>query len=725
MSAVSHMESQLLAELALTREELLQTQRRLQEQVRLAKVNALQRDVLLNIAQMAAAGRPLEETLQALVQYAAALSGAEGAAFGHVRPADEVLELVAGWGQLSPALGEKWPLVGSLTREVARTGVSVVYDNEHPDPRAHQGIITRYHIRSIMVVPLRVKGETAGVLWVSNHSPDSPAFQPEDVAFLDAFAHQAGLVLSEGLAHSELERRVRQLSALKELGLALFRVDQRDRLLELALERVIQVLDVPMGYIAEADWQAGVYRQVARQRAAACVPDEAPIDTASITGRTLVTGRPQVYHHRPPGLACYLRAGSCQHSSFISVPLPGPNRPIGAVTIGAYTSHRFNEDDVQFLQTVASYLTIAITQVQRLDRLSHELEQLDAVIEQVEAPVLVTGLDLRVVRANEAARDLVGMNEPFGVPLQDLLGHLNVRTVMGEAVTEQHPALAEARGGLHSKDLLCQMTGRDGNSRWYSVTTTPINDASGTVRYLVVVGQDITQQRLMERAKDEFLSIVSHELKTPLTAIKGFAQLLTKQAAKAGLSASTQRALALIDQESNRMTGLVNELLDVSRLQLGRLQLVPGPVNVADLAQRTVARMQPHAPRHELLLSLPAEPLQGVWDGARLEQVLINLLDNAIKYQPEGGPIDLVFSPEGNRLRVEVRDHGIGMDSNAVAQLGRRFYRGAGQLSEEVAGMGLGLYIAAELVRLHGSELNVVSQPGMGSRFWFDLPLGA
>ncbi|MHB9144900.1 MAG: GAF domain-containing protein [Symbiobacteriia bacterium] len=725
MSAVSRRESQLQAELELTRTELAQTRRRLQEQVRLARAHALQRDILLSIAQMAASGRPLEETLQALVQYAAALSGAEGAAFGRLYASEDEMELVATWGRLSGSLGEQLALAGSMTREVVRTGVSAVYDRDQPDPNAHPGYLDRFQIRSVMVVPLRVKGHTTGVVWVSNHSPESAAFQAEDVAFLEAFAHQAGLVLSEGLARGELERRVQQLSALKELGLALFRVDQRERLLDLTMERVVQVLDVPMGYIAEADWQAGVYRQVSSLRAAACLPNEAAIDGGSITGRTLLTGRPQVFHHRPPALACDLAGVECPHASFLSVPLPGPNRPIGAVTVAAFTSHRFDEDDLQFLQTVASYLTIAITQSQRLDRLSHELEQLDAVIEQVEAPVLVTDLELRVMRANQAARDLFGVADPFGVSLQELLAGAATLTLEGEPITAVHPALVGACHGRHSKDLLCQVTLRDGSSRWFNVTSTPINDAVGAVRYVVFVGQDITKQRLMERTKDEFLSNVSHELKTPLTAIKGFAQLLTKQAAKAGFSPSVQRALALIDQESNRMTSLVNELLDVSRIQLGRLQLVPSRVDAAELASRAMEQVQQLAPRHKVRLSVPNEPLVGIWDGARLEQVLSNLLDNAVKYQPEGGPIDLALRREGDRLRVEVSDHGVGMDPTAVAQLGRRFYRGGGQLSEEVAGMGLGLYIAAELVRLHGGELNVTSELGEGSRFWFELPLSS
>lgn len=547
------------------------------------------------------------------------------------------------------------------------------------------------------------------------------------VAYLEAFAHQAGLVVSEGQAHRELERRVQQLSTLSELGLSLFQADAPERLMDLTLDRVTAALGVSSCHVVEVDWQAGTFRRVWSRGDCALTPVAGqPVTEGTATGKALHTGRTQHYNHHdgedggPWPLTC---------RSILSVPIQGRDRPVGAITVCSGEPHHFDDDDRSFLEAAAAYLSLARQQVQRLHQMAEELEQLDALIEQVGDAVLVSDTSLRLVRANKVSRALMGLGP------QDMLPSISALEVLalagaqfpnGEPLTLDHPAVVAAMRGERTAGMVFCIPGKDeSQTRWIHTTVAPIRDGAGNIRYLVSVGRDVTEQQQAERAKDQFLSVVSHELKTPLTAIKGFAQLLTKQADKAGLPPAMCHALALIDEQTNRMVVLVNELLDVSRIQLGQMRLARSRADAVALARRVLEQMRSLSDLHELRLETSDEQIFGLWDAPRLERVLSILLDNAIRYQPQGGPVDLALSCDGAHLHVEVRDRGIGIEPSAIPHLFERFYRAPGSLNHQVAGLGLGLYIAAEVVRKHGGELQAASKPGEGSRFWFDLPLEA
>ncbi|MGE5590162.1 MAG: ATP-binding protein [Bacillota bacterium] len=727
MSGYTDETARLRAQLTAAYEELAEARRRLAEQGRLALRKTRQRDALLTIAGMASSGRPMEETLQTLVRHAGELLEAEGAAFGSLVPGGGALLITATWGMAEPFRGERMQLAGSWTSQVMCTGQYLLFDNRCPDVRANHAIVERFHIRSIIAVPFRIKGQVTGVLAVSNHTPDSPALRQEDVAYLEDFAHQAGLVESEGQAHRELERRVQQLSTLSELGLSLFQAEVPERLMDLTLDRVTTALGVSACHVVEVDWQAGALRTVWCRGTDPAPPVAGePVTSETVAGKALLTGRTQHHHHYEGSLDC---GGPVACRSILSVPIQGRDRPVGAITVYSVDPHHFDDDDRSFLEAAAAYLSLARRQVQRLHQMADELEQLDALIEQVGDAVLVSDTNLRLVRANQVSRAMMGLGPNDMLPsisVMELLASAGAQLPNGEPLTPDHPAVDAARRGERTAGMLFRVPGADeSQTRWIHTTVAPIWDSAGNIRYLVSVGRDVTEQQQAERAKDQFLSVVSHELKTPLTAIKGFAQLLNKQADKAGLPPAMRQALALIDEQTNRMVVLVNELLDVSRIQLGQLRLARSRVDAVALARRVLEQMRSVSDLHELRLSVSHDPIIGLWDGPRLERVLSILLDNAIRYQPQGGPVEVMLSRDAGHLHVEVRDQGIGIEPSDIPHLFERFYRAAGSLNHQVAGLGLGLYIAAEVVRMHGGELQASSKPGEGSRFWLDLPLEA
>jgi signal transduction histidine kinase len=227
------------------------------------------------------------------------------------------------------------------------------------------------------------------------------------------------------------------------------------------------------------------------------------------------------------------------------------------------------------------------------------------------------------------------------------------------------------------------------------------------------------------RARDEFLSVAAHELRTPITSLRGYAQLIVRQFEKTGPPDPdrVRRALQVIDQQSTKLAHLVGQLLDSARIEAGRLALEPAPADIADLAASLVRATQARTQQHTIRLDAPPA-LPATVDALRLEQVLTNLLDNAVKYSPDGGPVVLALTTsEPDWLQITVTDQGIGIPPAQREHIFERFYQGHGPGS--FGGMGLGLHISRQIVELHGGQITVEAPRAGGTRFVVRLPIAA
>jgi signal transduction histidine kinase len=227
-------------------------------------------------------------------------------------------------------------------------------------------------------------------------------------------------------------------------------------------------------------------------------------------------------------------------------------------------------------------------------------------------------------------------------------------------------------------------------------------------------------------SRDAFFSIASHELKNPLTALLGHAQILQRRlVGEAALSERNQRALEIVVEQAVRMNTMITAMLDVGRIATGHLALDHAPLDVVALAQRVLAELQDTLTRHTLICSDPGIPLMVEGDALRLEQVLQNLLQNAVKYSPSGGSIGVQIERQGRQVWIAIRDEGIGIPQEALPQLFQRFYRAPRAASGAIDGLGIGLYVVKEIVTLHGGTITVESREGAGSTFTVALPLAA
>jgi PAS domain S-box-containing protein len=228
------------------------------------------------------------------------------------------------------------------------------------------------------------------------------------------------------------------------------------------------------------------------------------------------------------------------------------------------------------------------------------------------------------------------------------------------------------------------------------------------------------------REREAFVSIASHELKTPLTGLLGHAQLMLRRAGRSeSLPSRAQQSLNTIISQAERLQTMINSLLDVSRVQTGQLTIERVPVDLAVVARHIVDEQALTLSKHTIALTRPDAPVIVVGDEMRLAQVFTNLLNNAIKYSPAGGSIEVRITVDSERAHVAIADPGVGIPATMLPSLFQRFFRVQDQTTVHAGGLGIGLYVVKEIVSQHGGTVSVESVEGVGSTFTVHLPLAA
>lgn len=259
----------------------------------------------------------------------------------------------------------------------------------------------------------------------------------------------------------------------------------------------------------------------------------------------------------------------------------------------------------------------------------------------------------------------------------------------------------------------------------------PMRDGNDTIIGLFVEAVDVTELVRARQAaeagvvvRDQFLSIAAHELKTPLTSILGYIQVLQRRMRRSGdVDERTDRTLTMIGAQGQRLTRLIDTLMDVSRINQGHLTLERAPLDLGMLTSRVVDELSVTLDRRVFQISIPPQPCVVWGDSSRLEQALVNLVQNAVKYSPAGGAVAVSVGCDTTQAWVIIRDSGIGIPAAALPHLFDRFYRVADEAAQFIGGMGIGLSVVKEVVMLHGGTVAVESTEGAGSTFTVWLPL--
>ena len=263
--------------------------------------------------------------------------------------------------------------------------------------------------------------------------------------------------------------------------------------------------------------------------------------------------------------------------------------------------------------------------------------------------------------------------------------------------------------------------GVDGVYRWHMSRATPVRNVPGTIMMWIGSSTDIDEQKRQEERKDAFISMASHELKTPVTSLKGFAHILQNRLKKHGDEESLH-FLASINKQLNRLTRLINDLLDITRVQQGRLEYDEELFSLDVLVQETIENLQAGTTTHRLIFE-ESQDAQVYADRDRIGQVLTNLITNAVKYSPGADRIIIRLLKDGDSATVSVQDFGIGIAAKHQARIFERFYQVTDPEEKTYPGLGIGLYLSSEIIKRHRGRIQVESKKGSGSTFSFSLPL--
>jgi len=405
----------------------------------------------------------------------------------------------------------------------------------------------------------------------------------------------------------------------------------------------------------------------------------------------------------------------------LALPMIWERTLVGVIFIFRTHPLLLTPDDRQILAGFTDFATIAVRNARLYEELLTERWRLDALLESSGEGILVLRPDLTIERMNAAATQLTGWgtDQAVGRPHDEVLVWTQI--TRGQPLTQ-----ALAQGWPERGERVLYVEGelkrRNGALLAAAVTYAPLKTRAGRLLNIVVNLRNISAYREAETLKDTFISIVSHELKTPVAIIRGYAETLSRPEAQQNPEL-VQEMLEGILEESDRLTHLVDDLLDASRLRANGLPLEEvEEVHLPGLARCVQARYQPQSTRHTIEVDFPPDFPLIRGSAARLEQVLNNLVSNALKYSPNGGTIRLRGEYDAQGVLLSVSDEGIGIPPEEQERIFERFYRVTGPQTRAIAGTGLGLYLTRAIVQAHGGRIWVESRPGQGATFYVRLP---
>jgi PAS domain S-box-containing protein len=626
--------------------------------------------------------------------------------------------------------------------------------------------------RSWLGVPMLAEDRVLGVIAVQDYEREH-VYNEEDLNLLSTVAAQAAVAVRNAQLYQQIvgfssdleakvEARTRDLErALADLTVERDRVEtlyritselgatlELDRVLQRALQLFSDALGLEHGTVLLVDQATG--RLNLR---ATLDPDRKLPRGGKLTPWELGVGLAGwVLEHREPVLVADInedarwvhRPGKeLKMRAAVAAPLSlGGGDVLGVLTLGHPRKDYFTDEHLHMISAATAQIAMAVNNSDLYAFITDQADQLGAalqsqqeeaaknraVLESIADGVLVLDHNGRVLLVNPATEELLGISG------MALVGE-HFRHMLGLGETPVHRELAQAlyselrsrlESGWDSATVQESSVRLKAGTKVLSVNVAPLIVTLGGAPGVVAALRDISREAEVERIKNEFISTVSHELRTPMTSIKGYADLLFLGMA-GGLTDTQQEFLRIIKSNADRLTALVNDILNISRIETGRMRLTIEPLDLGELISQAVVSFQEQY--RDKGVNLIWEEVEGLpkirGDATRVTQVLNNLLANAWQYTPRGGRVTVSVRPKDGFLQVDVDDTGIGISPSDVGRIFDRFYRADHPIVQEAEGTGLGLSIVKMFVEMLGGEIWVESEVDVGSTFSFTLPLSS
>lgn len=675
----------------------------------------LQRDYLLRIARAMTSRLDLHEVLTMVIRYAVEITNGRAGAIA-MRQADGRFKVVAGYGLDERYLDSLTPFLERVPRLVL-PGESQGWELPQFEQRLKQLAASMPDPFAQMVaLPLAMHNHLTGILFVFR-SEGAKVFTPLDSQLLAAFANQAAIAIQNANLYAEMAIQANELRRLYDFSVSILRAPDRRAALELAVEHAAIV--GPSQWLAILCCAEKNNEQFVERVSGGAPPQ--PVDEDLFAGleelsrEILQHGRPLVFsdltqdEQSPDVLR---RAGF--HSA-VAVPIRGPARPLGLLWAASVNPDQYEEKNVRVLMTFAQYLGLALDKFNLFEQLAARERQLAAIVEHNPAGMLLLDARGRVIAQNPVLAALTGN-------AGDLRSGVEVATLLRLENEAGQPLVFSLPNGDTPVTVQGYLLREDGTRGPYvQVTVTPLFDEAPsrrhTVEGYVATIVDLTAYRENEAAKNAFLAGLSHELKTPLALIRGYAETLRYPQVRED-EKLYHDSLDVILTETDHLTEMVNQLLLAARLQARALTLDLDEIALGPMLQKLVDEFRQAYPTHRWQIEVAEDLPTIVADPTRLREVFQNLLSNAVQYSDPDTLIRVTAESTSNGVRVSVTDEGIGISSKDQQRLFQRFFRA----SDRADGTGLGLYMSKAIVEAHGGTIRVDSELGCGSTFTVELP---
>jgi signal transduction histidine kinase len=604
---------------------------------------------------------------------------------------------------------------GSICGRVFLTGQPMLVDDVRTVPHYFEGVA---ETRSELAVPVRIRGQVVGVLNVE--SRELNAFDEDDLDFYATIASQLGMALEKvRLFQSEREQR-RQATALEEAAAAVSGTLDLDEVLDRILAQVEKVVEgdaFNVMLIEEQDVARVVRRRGYEGRDWGV--QAARVARYGLLRRMIETGEPVIVPDTVADPDWIEDENQSQWRSYLGTPIKVGGVIVGFLNVNSTHSATHTDEDARRLQAFASHVATAIENArlyqelhsyadslqarvgERTSQLRTQYAQLETILDSTADGIILAGSDGELILANPIARSW----------LSQMLSPQE-----SDRLREAVRALAAKAEGR--PEILLELSGLD-----LQLTATPVSNPEMDEARAVIAIHDVTHLKALNRMKSRFVSNVSHELRTPIATIKLLAHLMQQQPER------WEEYLGPLIREADHQARLVRDILEMSRVDAGRLELRLGPTSMNHLAETAVSSHQAQAEEHGLTVTYcPGDSdTIALADSQWMTQVMNNLMSNAIRYTLEGGEITVetgVRYAEGRSwATVTVSDTGIGIPEDELPHVFDRFFRGEEPRSMQISGTGLGLAILKEIVELHGGQVTVESEVDQGSTFRVWLPL--
>ena len=642
-------------------------------------------NAILKVSELAASATAFPEAVQAMVRIATGLLRADQSSIMLVEGGSRELVVVAAYG-LPPdvQIGARLPAGESVAGRVLATGQPLRLGQVDRD--AFVNFIPKSRpIQSSVVVPLRVAGRAIGVLNLASTNPQH-TFTDDDVRVAQMFADQAAGLIHRARLHEHAEHRSSDLMALVDSSKGLLGTLDIESLLQQVLDGATRFAASSQGFACLFDRDTGALsRGVFRGMDKAIIrsvinhPDVAKaienIDLAVVNHDTL-------------GTIMALGLRTTRNTKGLLVVVADPD---------------LVEGRSELLRAFAQQCATAIGTAELHSVIERKESELTSIIHGVPNPIILVDARGQLVAVNPAAEQLFGISGAFtaGAPARGTLSNTEVEELL----------LGD--GDLQGEVLV------GSPPRTYKVRVNDVR-VPGAPMGRVLIMDDITAEREIVQTQRDFVAMIGHELRTPLTIIKGFARMLLKRVEKATVQESRE-ALTTIDAKAGQLERLIEDLLYVSGIESREASLRIERVDIAALI-RAVGNdvIQGHTDR-EISLEVN-QGLEWPCDETKVGLVLRHLVENALKYSEAPTPVLVRAIDEGDLLRVDVVDRGVGMVSSDIPHIFDRFRQVDGSSTRQHGGTGVGLYLCAQLIRVHGGRIWADSTWGKGSTFSFTLP---